>query len=300
MKTLITGGSGLIGSEFKYGDKPSSGKYDLTNAIDVHRMMANYIPEVIIHTAAKVGGVGANMEYPAEFCRDNLLINTNIIDIAYRYRVKKLVCFLSTCIFPDEVTYPLTENKIHSGPPHTSNAPYAHAKRMADIMVQAYNTQYNTKYFSVIPTNVYGPNDNYNLNNSHVIPALIHKVYLAQRDNTDLVVWGSGEPLREFIFSKDVANLTTMLLEKYEDTTPVILSTSQEVSIKEVVETICDIFGFKNNITFDKSKPDGQYRKPSDNSHLKSIIGDYKFTPLRVGLEQTIFYFIENYDTIRK
>jgi GDP-L-fucose synthase len=300
MKTIVTGGTGLIGSEFSFKDKLTSKKYDLTNSIEVQRMMANYLPEAIIHTAAKVGGVGANMEFPATLCRDNLLMNTNIIDMAYRFGVKKLICFLSTCIFPDDVTYPLTEDKIHLGPPHISNAPYAYAKRMADVMIQSYNQQYGTQYFSVVPTNVYGPKDNYNLKDSHVVPALIHKVYLAQNNNTDLVVWGSGKPLREFIYSKDVAAITTLLLEKYEGTKPVILSTSEEVTIREVVEMICDIFGFKNNIIFDTSKPDGQFRKPSDNSYLKSIIGDYKFTPLRVGLEETISYFIENYNTVRK
>jgi len=220
--------------------------------------------------------------------------------MAYRSGVKKLICFLSTCVFPDDVIYPLTEDKIHLGPPHTSNAPYAYAKRMADVMIQSYNQQYGTQYFSVIPTNIYGPNDNYSLENSHVIPALIHKVYLAQKNNTDLIVWGSGKPLREFIYSKDVAAITTLLLEKYQGTKPIILSTSEEISIREVVELICDIFNFKNNIIFDSSKPDGQYRKPSDNSYLKSIIGDYNFTPLRIGLEETISYFIENYNIIRK
>ena len=300
MKTIITGGTGLIGSEFNFGFKVNSKQYDLTNPSEVQKMLTNYSPEAIIHTAAKVGGVKANIEFPADFCRDNLLMNTNIIDMAYRSGVKKLICFLSTCVFPDDVIYPLTEDKIHLGPPHTSNAPYAYAKRMADVMIQSYNQQYGTQYFSVIPTNIYGPNDNYSLENSHVIPALIHKVYLAQKNNTDLIVWGSGKPLREFIYSKDVAAITTLLLEKYQGTKPIILSTSEEISIREVVELICDIFNFKNNIIFDSSKPDGQYRKPSDNSYLKSIIGDYNFTPLRIGLEETISYFIENYNIIRK
>lgn len=300
MRVLVTGGSGLIGSEMKYELKPRSKDYDLTSIVDVYKMMLDYKPEAIIHTAARVGGVGANMNYPADFCRDNLFMNSNIIDVAYRYGVKKLICYLSTCVFPDDVIYPLNEDKIHLGPPHFSNAPYAYAKRMADTMIQAYNKQYNTAYFSVIPTNVYGPNDNYHLENAHVIPALIHKVYLAKQNNTDLVVWGSGKPLREFIFSRDVAQITSLLLEKYEHTKPVIISTSYEVSIKEIVETICDIFNFKNNIIFDTSKPDGQYRKPSDNSYLKQIIGDFQFTSLRDGLQETITHFEKNYNTIRK
>jgi GDP-L-fucose synthase len=227
-------------------------------------------------------------------------MNSNIITAAHKHKVDKLICFLSTCIFPDNVEYPLREDKIHLGPPHHSNYGYAYAKRMVDVQVKAFNEQYGTKYFTVIPTNIYGPRDNYNINNGHVIPSLIHKVYKAKQENTDLIVWGTGKPLREFIFSKDVARIVEILADTYEDTKPVIISTSQEVSIREVVTTICDILDFKNKIIFDTSKPDGQYRKPSDNEYLKSIIGDFNFTPLEVGLQETISYFVNNYNTVRR
>jgi GDP-L-fucose synthase len=301
MIKLITGGSGLIGSEFKDGIKINSSQYNLLKEDDVIRMYQEIKPDVVVHTAAKVGGVKANMDALADFFYDNIKMNTSTIHYAKEFNVKKFVCFTSTCVFPDKVDLPLTEDKIHLGPPHETNYAYAHAKRMADVQIQAYNQQYGTKYFSVIPANVYGFNDNYNLEKGHVVPALIHKVYLSMLKNEDVEVWGSGKPMREFIYSRDVADITNILIDKYEDTKPIIISaTNQEVSIEELITTICDIFKFKKNIFFDKTKPEGQFRKPSSNEYLKSIIGDYKFTPLRNGLEETIDYFIKNYEKLRK
>ena len=296
---IITGGSGLIGSEFSEGIKLKSSDYDLRNRSEVIRMIGDFTPTAIIHTAAKVGGVWANMNYKANFFYDNITMNSNIIHEAAMRKVEKLIVFLSTCVFPDSVEYPLDETKIHLGPPHSSNDAYAYAKRMADVQVRAYNQQYGTKYFCVIPTNVYGPRDNYNLENGHVLPALIHKCYLAKKNNTDWEIWGDGTPLREFIFSRDVAEICDLLLEKYEDDSPVILSTSSEISIREVAEMIGKIMNFKGNIKWLSDKPNGQFRKPSDNSKLLSII-NYKFTPLDEGLSETIEYFIQNYEKVRK
>lgn len=293
MNKLITGGSGLVGSEFKDGYKVSTKDYNLLCEKLVNEMFIMYAPDVVIHTAARVGGVKDNMNHQAEYFRDNIIINNNIIHYAYKYNVKKLICFLSTCIFPDDVTYPLTEDKIHLGEPHPSNYGYAYAKRMVDIQLRAYNEQYGTQYFSVIPTNIYGKNDNYDLESSHVIPALIRKCYLAMSNNTDFVVWGSGEALREFIYAEDVADICNILVEKYQGTRPLILSTAQEISIADVARLIADIMGFKGNIVFDKTKPNGQFRKPTDNSNLLKVIGDYKFTPLEDGLKKTIQHYLE-------
>lgn len=297
---IITGGSGLIGSEFSDGVKLKSSDYDLRNKTEVKRMIGDFSPTTIIHTAAKVGGVWANMNYKANFFYDNIMMNTNIIHESAFQRVEKLIVFLSTCVFPDSVEYPLDETKIHTGPPHLSNDAYAYAKRMAEVQVRAYNQQYKTKYFCVIPTNVYGPNDNYDIENGHVLPSLIHKCYLAKKNNTDWEVWGDGSPLREFIFSRDVASLCDLLLQNYKEESPVILSTSSEISIREAVEMIGKIMKFTGKIKWIKDKPNGQFRKPSDNSKLLSIVGDYKFTPLEEGLTETVEYFIKNYDTIRK
>jgi GDP-L-fucose synthase len=263
-------------------------------------MFETYKPDIVIHAAAKVGGVGANISQKGEFYFDNIMMNTNVIHYAKKYNVKKLISFLSTCVFPDKIDYPLTEEKIHLGPPHFSNDAYAYAKRMADVQIKSYNEQYNTNYFCVIPTNVYGPKDNYNIINGHVLPSIIHKCYNAILNNDDLVLWGDGTPKREFIFSKDIANICSILVESYNEKDPIILSTSEEISIKDVANIITKIMGYKKNIIWDKTKPSGQFRKPSDNTKLKSIIGNFEFTKIERGLEETIDYFINNYPTIRK
>jgi GDP-L-fucose synthase len=300
-KILITGGNGLVGSEFNGSEyfKPKSKEYNLIDKNETYTLLLKKF-DSIIHCAAKVGGVGSNMSYKGEFFYDNIMMNTNIIEGARLTGVKNLVCFLSTCIFPNDIDYPLTEKKIHLGPPHFSNDAYAYAKRMADIQIRAYKEQYGLSYKSVIPTNIYGPNDNYNLENGHVIPSLIHKCFLARENNTDFIVWGSGKPLREFIFSRDVAKLTEWLLHNYNESEPIILSTSDEISIKDVVEVIIELMNFKGNVTFDTSKPDGQFRKPSDNSKIKTYLPDFKFTSLYDGLKETIEFFETNYNFIRK
>jgi GDP-L-fucose synthase len=300
-KILVTGGRGLVGSEF-IGDqyiKPTSKEYDLRNTDQTYRLMLKGFDSVI-HCAAKVGGVGGNMTYKGEFFYDNIMMNTNVIESARISGVKNLVAFLSTCVFPDKVDYPLTEKKIHLGPPHTSNDAYAYAKRMTDIQIRAYKEQYGLNYKSVIPSNIYGPNDNYDIINGHVLPSLIHKCFLARENNTPLTIWGSGKPLREFIFSRDVAKLTEWVLENYNEDEPIILSTSEEISIMNIVDMIVELMNFKGEVIFDSTKPDGQFRKPSDNSKIKYYLPDFKFTPIYDGLKETIEYFEKNYNLIRK
>ena len=301
-KILVTGGYGLVGSEFKKENfiPLSSTDVDLRNKNEVDRVLETISFDGIIHCAAKVGGVGGNMNHKGEFFYDNIMMNTNIIESARRFGIKKLVAFLSTCVFPNHVNYPLTESKIHLGPPHFSNDAYAYAKRMTDIQIRAYKEQYGLNYKSVIPTNIYGPNDNYDIKNGHIIPSLIHKCYLARENKTDFEIWGSGKPLREFIFSRDVAKLTEWVLENYEESEPIILSTSEEISIKEVVDIIIELMNYKGSVKWDNTKPDGQYRKPSDNSKIKRYLPDFKFTPLYDGLKETIEYFQNNYSIIRK
>jgi len=301
-KILVTGGYGLVGTEFtqKKYIKPTSIDVDFRNTNQVNDFFSNNHFDGVIHCAAKVGGVGSNMNFKGEFFYDNIMMNTNIIESARCFGVKKLVTFLSTCVFPDNIEYPLTESKIHLGPPHFSNDAYAYAKRMADVQIRAYKEQYGLNYKSVIPTNIYGPNDNYDIVNGHVIPSLIHKCYLARENKTDFTIWGSGKPLREFIFSRDVAKLTEWVLDNYEENEPIILSTADEISIKEVVDIIIEIMDFKGNVIWDKEKPEGQYRKPSDNSKIKKYLPNFKFTPLYDGLKETIEYFENNFNIIRK
>lgn len=300
-KILVTGGNGLVGSEF-VGEqyfKPSSKDYDLTDRDQTYKLMLKGFDSVI-HCAAKVGGLGSNMKYKGDFFYQNVMMNTNIIEGARLSKVKNLVAFLSTCVFPDNVEYPLTEKKIHMGPPHFSNDAYAYAKRMVDVQIKAYREQYGLNYKSVIPSNIYGPNDNYDLINGHVIPSLIHKCYLARENKTDLMIWGTGQPLREFIYSKDVAKLTEWVLNHYNEDEPIILSTSEEISIKDVVGIIVELMNYKGNVVFDTTKPDGQFRKPSDNSKIKEYLPNFQFTPIYEGLKETIEYFEKNYNVVRK
>ena len=305
-RILVTGGNGLVGSCFDTEEKREkytiwNSKYcDLRDKTLVEKKLKGKWYDGIIHTAAKVGGVGGNMKYKGEFFYDNIMMNTNVIETARKEGIENLVVFLSTCVFPNNVEYPLTEKKIHLGPPHFSNDAYSYAKRMADVQISAYREQYGLNYKSVIPTNIYGINDNFDIENGHVVPSLIHKCFIARETNTPLTIWGSGTPLREFIYNKDVAKLTEWVLENYDEDEPIILSTSEEISIKELVGMIVELMNFKGEVKWDTDKPDGQFRKPSDNSKIKNYLPDFKFTPLYDGLKETIEWFEFNYENIRK
>ena len=300
-KILVTGGTGLVGSRFIGDDYIKIGSKDINLLSQnlIEEFFKNNDLDGIIHCAARVGVVKGNMAYPGEFTYENLKINTGIIEEARKAGINKLIAFSSTCVFPDKVEYPLTPDKIHLGPPHSSNYGYAYAKRMAEIQMQSYREQYGVNYFSVIPCNIYGPADNYHLEDGHVLPSLIHKMYLAKKNNTDFIVWGSGTSLREFIYSEDVAKLTRLLYDNYDGGDPVILSTSEEISIGSIVEIIADLMEYEGKIIFDKTKPDGQHRKPSDNSVIKSMFPDFEFTPVREGLKKSIDWFNENYPKVR-
>jgi GDP-L-fucose synthase len=299
-RILVTGSTGLVGRCFT-GDKFIRATLcDLTDPIQTDNLFRSVKPDAVIHCAAKVGGLKANMTQKGDFFYQNIMMNTNVIEASRKHGVQKLVAFLSTCVFPDDVEYPLNPSKIHLGKPHFSNDAYAYAKRMADVQIQAYREQFALNYFSVVPTNIYGPGDNYDLENGHVVPTLIHKFYLAKQSGGDVKIWGTGSPLREFVYSEDVALLTERLLFNYEGSDPVIISTSQEFSIKELAETIAEIIEFEGEIVFETEKPDGQLRKPSDNSVIRSLFPDFSFTPLRAGLEKSIQWFIQNYPNVRK
>jgi GDP-L-fucose synthase len=309
-RTIVTGSDGLVGSQFEGDIIKLNSKIcdlrkqnDVNNIFDFHtnpNLQKDYVVDKVIHCAGKVGGVKNNMLHKGEFYYDNIMINTNVIEASRIYGIKKLVAFLSTCIFPDKIDYPLTEDKIHLGAPHTSNDGYAFAKRMGAVQIQAYKEQYGLDYKSIIPTNIYGINDNFSVENGHVIPSLIHKCYLARENKTDLVVWGSGNPLREFIYNKDIAKLTEWVLNEYTESSPIILGNSIEISIKDVVHLIATEMNFKGKVIFDTSKPEGQFRKPSDNSKIKSYLPDFEFTPLYNGLKYTIDFFEKNYNYVRK
>ena len=297
---LVTGGTGMVGSAIQADLKIGSKDCDLSNWAAVSAFFKEHQPTEVIHCAAKVGGIWGNMHYKGDFFRENILMNTHVIEAARLHGVKKLVAFLSTCVFPDQVSYPLSESKIHQGPPHASNDAYAYAKRMCDIQIRTYREQYGLQYVSVIPTNIYGPNDLFDLENGHVVPSLIHRCFLAREAGKNLEVWGSGSPLREFIFSEDVAQLSTWALEHYHESEPIIFSTSEETSIKTLVEMIAELLRFKGKLIWLSDKPDGQHRKPSDNAKLAKYLPNFEYTALYEGLKKTIEWFEANYPNIRK
>ncbi len=310
MSTLITGGFGMVGWQFSNGVKLSSKSVDLTKSKQTERIFELYNPSHVVHLAARVGGVGANLANQAQFMYENIMMGANVIEACRKTEVERACFFLSTCVFPDKIEYPLTEEKIHLGPSHPSNYGYSEAKRAIEVLVRSYNEQYKTKYFCVIPCNVYGTGDNFSLTDGHVIPMLIHKTYLARENNTDLEVWGDGTPLREFIHAKDLARITEKILYNTDFTGNVIISNPEEYSIKQVVNTIVTLMKFDGEVKWLTDKPNGQHRKPSSINKLESILGeklvdsdgrcDGKMINLWDGLTETVKWFEQNYPNIRK
>lgn len=302
---LVTGGDGLVGSALRRLGEPnlvfaSKKDADLTDFRATKKLFEKVRPSAVIHLAAKVGGVGGNSKHPGGYFRDNILINTNVLEAARLAGTGKLVSFLSTCIFPDPAEYPLNERDLHKGPPHPSNFGYAYAKRMLEVGSRAYRAEWGCNFVTVVGTNIYGPGDNFSLENGHVVASLIHKCFLAKQNKTDFVLWGSGKPLREFVFSEDIARLALWALKNYDEPSPLILSSGIETSTKTLAETIAKKMKFEGKIAFDSSKPDGQYRKPSDTTKLKKYLPDFRFTPLEEGAKKTVEWFEEHYPNVRK
>lgn len=303
-KILVTGSDGLVGSALKEIDRSdlifiSRDDVDLTNFNETQTLFKKIKPNKVIHLAAAVGGIGGNMIHSGEYFRNNININMNVLESSRLVNVEKLICFMSTCVFPDKCEYPLKTKDLHNGPPHPSNFGYAYAKRMLDVQCSAYRKEWGCNYIVAIPSNIYGPGDNFNLDEGHVLPALIHRVYKSKINNQPLSVWGTGKPLREFIYSSDIANLALWALENYNDETPLIMTSGIETSIKDAVEIIAEHFNFENEIIYNKSKPDGQFRKPSDTSKLDEHLPNYDWISVRSGIKKTVGWFEANYPKIR-
>jgi GDP-L-fucose synthase len=301
---LVTGSTGLLGSEIIALEKSAIGlnskDCDLTGDFQLV-LHPNGKYDTVIHCAARVGGVKANTDFVSDFFCDNMKMNMNVMKACNKADLK-LVSVLSTCIYPDAsfVRYPLTEEQLHLGPPHTSNFGYAYAKRMLEVQTRAYRQQFGSNFISVIPNNLYGPNDNYDLESGHVIPALIRKFHEAIiSDKKEVIIWGSGKPLREFTFARDAAKIILWLAENYNGETPVNIGNPEQVSIENLALTISGEMNYKGIIRFDTSKPDGQLKKPSSNQFLKSLGWKGEYTPLRVGLHETIKCFKERYPNVR-
>ena len=306
MATIVTGGSGLVGKALQSLNLSnfvflSSKDCDLRNYESVLETFKLIKPTRVIHLAAQVGGLFKNMRHKVSMLEDNLLINTNVVKASYSVGVTKFIGCLSTCIFPDKTTYPINEEMLHDGAPHHSNNAYAYAKRILDIQCQCYREQYGLNYYCIIPTNIYGEFDNFNLENAHVIPALIHKCYLAKQGNIPFTVCGTGKPLRQFIYSQDLAKILIWCLD-HHDWENIIISPNEdsETSIGHVATLIASEFDYKEHMIFDTTMSDGQYKKTADNNLLQKHLSDYPFTPIEVGIRKTIQWFIKNWDIVRK
>ncbi len=257
---------------------------DLMDQRSVHAFLAAERPDYLFIAAAKVGGIQANNTYRADFLYQNLMIEANLIHGAHLAGVQQMMFLGSSCIYPKLASQPLSEDSLLTGPLEPTNEPYAIAKIAGIKLAEAYNAQYGRQYTSVMPTNLYGPNDNYDLASSHVLPALIRKTHEAkQRGDAELVVWGSGKPLREFLYVDDLADACVHLMERGYDGPLVNIGTGTDLSIRELAETVMDVVGFRGRIVFDASKPDGTLRKLMDVSRLAGL-GWTARTPLRDGI----------------
>jgi len=302
-KVYVAGHRGLVGSAIVRKLKEegftniiyrTSKELDLRDKDQVDQFFETEKPDYVFLAAAKVGGIVANNEYPADFIRDNLLIQTNIIDASYRNNVEKLLFLGSTCIYPKFAQQPLKEEYLLTGELEPTNEPYAIAKIAGIKMCQSYNRQYSTKYISVMPTNLYGPNDNFDLHTSHVLPALIRKFHEAKEKNAPFVeVWGTGTPKREFLYSDDLADACLFLMNNYEGNEIVNIGVGEDISIKELAEKVKAVVGYEGEINFDTSKPDGTPRKLVDVAKINSL-GWKAGTSLDEGLNLAYQWFLNN------
>ena len=272
---------------------------DLIRQADVEAWVAANSPEVVFLAAAKVGGIHANNTYPAEFLYDNLMMEANVIHSAWKTGVEKLVFLGSTCIYPKMAPQPIPEEALLTGPLEPTNEWYAIAKIAGIKLCQAYRRQHGCDFIAAQPTNLYGPGDNYDLQTSHVLPALLRKAHEAKFNNAGtLGVWGSGKPLREFLHVDDLADAIVFLAKHYSGESHVNVGSGEEVSIRELAELVCQTVGFEGRLEFDASKPDGTPRKLADVSKLKNLGWD-KARDLRTGLEQTYAAVLDDVDSVK-
>jgi GDP-L-fucose synthase len=309
MKVIVTGGSGMIGSHLRkicpdyiYLSSKDCNLLNYKSSLEYIKLLN---PDFIIHFAAKIGGVYMNMNHNFDMLHDNLLINMNIMKICKELKIKKFIGCLSTCIFPDKVNYPITEEQLHKGEPHDSNFGYSYSKRILDIYCKEMNKKKDYNYVCIIPTNIFGENDNFNIRDGHVIPALIHKCYIAKKNNESFIIKGSGKALRQFIYAGDLVKIICFLVEKIRINEikfqNIFCSPNEkyEISIEYIVKKIASIFEY-NNIEFDTSFSEGQYKKSVSNERLKTIMPNIEFSNFDNCLKKTIEWFIDNFDHLRK
>jgi len=311
---LVTGGSGLVGKGIQMAlnsDKRedeewiflSSKDGNLLNKKETFAVFEKYKPTHVIHLAALTVGLYTYTHMlSSDIFRKNLKMNDNILEASHNYKVKKVVSCLSSCIFPDKTTYPIDETMLHNGPPHPSFFYYGYAKRIMDLLNRAYNEDHGCMFTSVVPCNIFGPHDNFNVLQGHVIPGLINKAYEAKKNGTAFEIWGTGAALRQFIYNIDLGKLFIWAVREYQEIDPIIFTPdeSDEVSIKDVAMMILEAFDYKGEVKFLTDKPDGQLKKTASNAKLRRYLPQFQFTPTRQAVRETVQWYVHNYQLARK
>lgn len=300
---LVTGGSGLVGSSIGFGLKPTSRTMNLLDRESIVRYLDEH-PSIdsVIHAAGLVGGVKGNSDRLFDFFNQNLMMAVNLMDaIASSQKINNVTFLLSTCIFPENVSYPVSINMLHQGEPHPTNYGYAYAKRMLEVGARALRKQYGKKVRCLVPCNLYGSNDNYNLESGHVIPSLIHKCHLAKQNKTSFHVWGSGNALREFMYVEDMNKVLSAIHLDGVECGDMIVSSDKEYSIRQVVNMICKEFEYDGLVAYDTSKPEGILRKPTISDPFKKFCleNGITLTTMEEGLHKTIEIFRKDYPNVR-
>lgn len=300
-RVLITGGTGFLGKHLVAKLRttepaaifaPGSKEYDLVREANVIRIYEDTRPDLVIHMAAVVGGIGANRANPGKFFHDNLMMGVQMMEYARRYNVEKFVALGTICAYPRNTPVPFKEEDLWNGYPEETNAPYGLAKKMLLVQANAYRLQYGFNAIYLLPVNLYGPGDNFDLNTSHVIPGMIRKCIDAiRKDAPQIVLWGTGSPTREFLYVEDCAEAITLAAERYNDAKPVNLGSGREISIKDLATLIADMTGFRGTIVWDASQPDGQPRRMLDTQKAERFFGFRARTEFHEGLRRTIEWY---------
>lgn len=309
-RVVVTGGAGFLGSFVvellrvkgcKQIIVPRSRDYDLVQMEAVQRLYAEAAPDMVIHLAARVGGIGANQANPGRFFYDNLMMGSQLIEVGRQRGLKKFVAIGTICAYPKFAPIPFKEEEIWNGYPEETNAPYGLAKKMMLVQSQAYRQQYGFSSIILFPVNLYGPRDNFDLETSHVIPALIRKCAEAQRTGTpEIVLWGDGTPTREFLYVEDAAQGILQAAEQYDDSLPLNMGTGEEVTIKNLALMVTSEIGYRGSISWDITKPNGQPRRCLDVSRIKQAIGFQAKHSLQEGLHKTVQWYLAHRETLRE